>query len=211
MIKVSPDGDSLWSRTFGYGGPEEGRAIALAPDGGFFLGGYSASLSQTYDDAWIVRTDSMGNYMWDKDLAGINQLGIEAFAATEDGGVIAAGRDDPAGTNGQALYMAKVDSAGDSVWARSWFQDLYRDGEALISLRDGGFAAAGVAGWHTRFEPYTTGDMWLIRLSPDMSPVSPYEPLLPGNLDLSVFPNPFNAQATLQFDLQTSGIAQITM
>ncbi|MCB9357631.1 MAG: T9SS type A sorting domain-containing protein [Calditrichaeota bacterium] len=210
LIKVSPDGDSLWSRTFGFGGLEEARAIALAPDGGFFLGGYSASLSATYDDAWIVRTDSLGNYVWDKDLAGEFQLGIEALVATEDGGVIAAGRDDPAGTNGQALYMAKVDSAGDSVWARSWFQDWYSYGRDLIQLADGGFAAVGGAGRHS--DPtYTTGDMWFIRLSPDLSPVFPTGPYLPTEIALTAYPNPFNAQATIQFSLPRTTLTGITM
>ncbi|MCB9366050.1 MAG: T9SS type A sorting domain-containing protein [Calditrichaeota bacterium] len=210
LIKVSQDGDSLWSRTFGFGGLEEARAIALAPDGGFFLGGYSSSLSQTYDDAWIVRTDSLGNYVWDKDLAGEFQLGIEALVATEDGGVIAAGRDDPAGTNGQALYMAKVDSAGDSVWARSWFQDWYSYGRDLIQLADGGFAAVGGAGQHS--DPtYTTGDMWFIRLSPDLSPVFPTGPYLPTEIALTAYPNPFNAQATIQFSLPRTTLTGITM
>ncbi|MBK6764841.1 MAG: hypothetical protein IPG71_00645 [bacterium] len=143
MIKVSQDGDSLWSRTFGYGGREEARAIALAPDGGFFLGGYSSSLSETYDDAWIVRTDSMGNYMWDIDLAGEFQLVVFDLLATDDGGVIACGHDDP-GSGGTAMFMAKVDSSGDSVWAEHWFQEHVSRANAFIALPDGGYAAAGL-------------------------------------------------------------------
>ncbi len=200
LIKVSQDGDSLWSRTFGFGGLEEARAIELAPDGGFFLGGYSESLSATYDDAWIVRTDSLGNYLWDKDLAGEFQLGIEALVATEDGGVIAAGRDDPAGTNGQALYIAKVDSSGDSVWARSWFQDWYSYGRDLISLPNGGFVAVGGEGSHSDPE-HRTGDMWFIRLSPDFTPVSPLEPYLPSQLEMSVYPNPFNSTLSISLNV----------
>ncbi len=198
LIKVSQEGDSLWSRTFGFGGYEEARAIALAPDGGFFLGGYSQSLSVTYDDAWIVRTDSEGNYLWDKDLAGEFQLGIEALVATEDGGVVAAGYDSPG--SGIAMLLAKVDSTGDSVWARSWFYDWRSYGRDIKQLADGSFVAVGGEGSHG--DPaHQTGDMWLLRLSPDFTPVSRLEPYLPTNLEMSVFPNPFNSSTEISFDV----------
>lgn len=207
LIKVSQDGDSLWSRTFGFGGLEEARAIALAADGGFFLGGYSQSLSETYDDAWIVRTDSEGNYMWDIDLAGEFQLSILALSVTDDGGVLATGFDNP-GSGGTALLLAKVDSLGDSIWARSWFHEHISDAFDLLELTNGGYVAVGETSYE---QDATTGDAWLVRLSPDMSPISPTGPFLPTQLEMAVYPNPFNAQATLQFDLETSGMVQIEM
>jgi hypothetical protein len=207
LIKVSPDGDSLWSRTFGFGGLEEARAIALAPDGGFFLGGYSSSLSETYDDAWIVRTDSLGNYMWDKDLAGEFALGIEAMVALDDGGVVAAGYDSPE-SGGTALYLAKVDSIGESVWARSWFQDWTSYGEDLKQLLDGSFVSVGGVGSHGDPE-HTTGDMWFVRLSPDITPVSPFEPTLPTDFSMIAYPNPFNSTTILSFTLDRASHADL--
>jgi len=204
LIKVSPDGDSLWSHSYGYYFSEETRAIARAQDGGFFLGGYTSSYSHGYDDAWIVRTDSDGNFLWDTHFASPSvegQLDFYAIVATEDGGAVGVGQNNPASTNGQALFMGKVDSTGDSVWARSWFQSWYSYGEGLTSLSDGGFAAVGTADWHTRYEAYTTGDIWFLRISPDMSPVSPSAPFLPSQLKLSVFPNPFNSTLSISLNV----------
>ncbi|HRI29648.1 MAG TPA: T9SS type A sorting domain-containing protein, partial [Chitinophagales bacterium] len=65
LFKVSAAGDSLWSRTYRY----ETAVIRSeyiwdfqpAPEGGFMMCGFVGRPFPNNQDAWVVRTDSLGN------------------------------------------------------------------------------------------------------------------------------------------------------
>src|SRR4051812_10640543 len=70
-----------WDHTFGGPGKETLVSLTRTSDGGYLLGGYTKSdsvageVSQpnnglNTEDYWIVKTDSLGNFMWDKRFGG---------------------------------------------------------------------------------------------------------------------------------------------
>ncbi|HRK29149.1 MAG TPA: T9SS type A sorting domain-containing protein [Chitinophagales bacterium] len=65
LFKVSAVGDSIWSKTYCYDTLvamyEYFYDFTTAPDGGFMIGGFAVRPAPTNQDAWIVRTDSLGN------------------------------------------------------------------------------------------------------------------------------------------------------
>ncbi len=78
MVKTNADGTKNWDKTIG--GDLGDYLVSVQPtkDKGFLLGGYSNSgagndkteASRGGNDFWIVKTDSLGNIMWDKTLGG---------------------------------------------------------------------------------------------------------------------------------------------
>jgi len=65
LFKISAEGDSLWSRTYRYETAAE-RSEYLwdfqpAPDDGFMLAGFCGRVFPNNQDAWVIRTDSLGN------------------------------------------------------------------------------------------------------------------------------------------------------
>lgn len=54
VVKVSADGDLLWSETFGSGGYDKGRSIELTSDGGYIVAGHMWRDANTYD-ACLIR------------------------------------------------------------------------------------------------------------------------------------------------------------
>ncbi|QQS31152.1 MAG: T9SS type A sorting domain-containing protein [Sphingobacteriales bacterium] len=65
LFKISAEGDSLWSRTYRYETAAD-RSEYLwdfqpAPDGGFMLAGFCGRVFPNNQDAWVIRTDSLGN------------------------------------------------------------------------------------------------------------------------------------------------------
>ena len=56
LVKMSADGDSLWSRTFGGGGSEYCTSVAATSDGGYILGGYTYSFGAGAADFWLLKT-----------------------------------------------------------------------------------------------------------------------------------------------------------
>jgi hypothetical protein len=60
LIRTGPDGETLWTRTFGGSGEDGAWSVAQAADGGFFVAGYQSSAAGDRD-VLLVRTDSAGN------------------------------------------------------------------------------------------------------------------------------------------------------
>jgi hypothetical protein len=77
IAKLSPNGDSLWARHLGYGDFQYNNQIndiIMTNDGGFMMIGIFADWHPgiMYEDAWIVKTDSLGC-----DTPGCHLIGVE--------------------------------------------------------------------------------------------------------------------------------------
>ncbi len=90
LTKVSASGDSLWQHTY-HRRNEMALALAPAPDGGFLLGGWSGRDDYDSTDIWIVRTDSVGNELWNRTYGGSGYEVATSIQPLPDGGFIVAG------------------------------------------------------------------------------------------------------------------------
>ena len=58
LLKVSENGDSLWSCTFGGDAAERCMCVRQAADGGFVMAGTTESFGRGLTDFWLVKTES---------------------------------------------------------------------------------------------------------------------------------------------------------
>ena len=73
---ILEDGDVLlssypyeqWNRTYGGGDYELGSSLAQTADGGYIITGFTESLGPRV--GWLVKTDAMGNELWNKTFDG---------------------------------------------------------------------------------------------------------------------------------------------
>ena len=78
LLKLNSDGSLKWQKTFGGSENDYARALVSTIDGGFVVGGYSASTdcdvvgNNGLDDEWVIKIDSLGNQQWQKSLGGSN-------------------------------------------------------------------------------------------------------------------------------------------
>jgi len=56
LMRLSADGDSTWGRIWSGGDAAECSGVDICADGGYILAG-SAFLIETYDDAWLLKTE----------------------------------------------------------------------------------------------------------------------------------------------------------
>ncbi|MFI5172554.1 MAG: MopE-related protein [Chitinophagales bacterium] len=79
IIKLDSEGNIEWDNTIGGNGDDGAKSIYPTSDGGYLIGAYSISdisgdktegsvLHST--DYWVIKTDVMGNVIWDKTLGG---------------------------------------------------------------------------------------------------------------------------------------------
>lgn len=91
LIKVDPDGNKLWEKTYGNNSVSSFYAAGQVKDGGYILTGKIESAGDGYD-LYVVKTNINGDPVWEKtfESAGCN-CGYSVLQS-KDGGYVIAGR-----------------------------------------------------------------------------------------------------------------------
>jgi hypothetical protein len=159
LIRTDASGSELWDRTFGGADEDDGNSVQQMSDGGYIVAGRSRSSGEDEYDIWLVKTDGLGNRVWDDTFAGAGDDGTGSVQQTPDGGFIVAGWTDFRATGDYDVWLIKTDTAGNRVWDRTFGRSDRDYGESIQQTPDGGYVIAG------RTESSETGDpdVWLIR------------------------------------------------
>jgi hypothetical protein len=56
LLRTDASGDTMWTTTYGAYNQEYGHTVQQTPDGGFVIGGYTASFTAGSDDVYIIKT-----------------------------------------------------------------------------------------------------------------------------------------------------------
>jgi len=89
LVKTDSLGNLQWQKT--YGGPylDFGWTIAVTPDSGFIIGGYTYRYGYNYTrNALVIKTDSLGNVQWQKEFGGPFDDGLAVVNVAKDGNFI---------------------------------------------------------------------------------------------------------------------------
>lgn len=159
IIRTDSLGDTLWTKK--YGGAEdfeEGYSVLQTDDGGFIVAGHTGSENDP-DQVYLIRTDSNGDSLWTKKYGGsANDLGF-SMCKTNDGKFIITGKTESFGAGGMDIYLLKVDSDGDSLWAKTYGGLEDDEAGSVRMTSDGGFIIAGT----TESFGIVLSDIYLIR------------------------------------------------
>ena len=175
LLKLSPEGELVWSKTYGGTEDEKGSRISKTNDGGYLLSGYSASNdgdvsgNEGFHDYWIVKVNSEGAIQWDLNFGfpGSDQA-YDAFQ-TSDGGYFLTGffdvsacganlcpgsdlvdGEDPieskSGLHGVGEYWAiKLNANGTKQWRRYFGGSNNDRSYDALETSDGGFLMVGAS------------------------------------------------------------------
>jgi len=119
LVKTDGNGSLLWDRTYGgfvSSSGDGGWSVDETDDGGYVIAGYTQSLGSGRKDMWLLRTDSLGNLLWQKTFGGQEDDVGMSVLESRDGGYIAAGRTGSFGKGGDDMWLVKTDSAGNEIW-----------------------------------------------------------------------------------------------
>jgi hypothetical protein len=143
LVKIDSLGDPQWSRTYGGAGNDEGRAIIPTADRGFMICGSTDSYGAGYSDFYLIRTDSSGDTTWTRTFGGSGGEAGYGISRTADGGYVAVGSTGSFGEGYSSVYVVRVDSLGDSLWADAYGGSSADIGYAVTNCVDGGYLIAG--------------------------------------------------------------------
>lgn len=165
LVKLGADGRFVWEKKYGGDRNDDILAMAATGDGGVILAGKTESSGAGKEDALLLRVAADGRHLWSKTSGGPETDTAAAVAVTHDGGFIIAGGTDSFGGGNTDGRLVRFDKNGAELWSRAFGG---KDWDTLASVRqtaDNGFIAAGTSKSHEK----DTGDIWIIRLTPEKS------------------------------------------
>ncbi|MBL0343628.1 MAG: T9SS type A sorting domain-containing protein [Bacteroidetes bacterium] len=107
VIKLDSVGNKLWDKRYGGTGINDANWIEQDFDGGYLIGGTTTSpisldVSESpfgVGDYWIIKTDSIGNKIWDKRFGGPGDNILTCFALLPDSSIMLFGYADSGTTS----------------------------------------------------------------------------------------------------------------
>jgi len=198
IVKTDELGNIQWQKAIGGGFDDYLTGLKQTYDGGYILGGYSSSnigceKSEAaivsgviaLPDYWIVKTDSLGNVLWDNTIGGTLYDFLTSISPTSDHGYIMGGysmsnisgdktqnSQNNQGIDTYDYWIVKTDSTGYVLWDKT-IGGLRNDFlTCILQTKDGGYMAGGYSNFHAGGDKTegTNGknDYWIIKLAPDI-------------------------------------------
>ncbi|NOY88814.1 MAG: T9SS type A sorting domain-containing protein [FCB group bacterium] len=146
MIKLDSLGDTLWSKTFGGDSTEYGYALQQTDDSGFIIVGCTNSFGYGKKDIYLLKTDALGNALWEKTIGGTEDDIGYSIRETVDHGFIICGVTKSYGAGYNDVYLVKTDSAGNMLWSKTYGGSGGEIGSAVQQTPDSGFILIGTTG-----------------------------------------------------------------
>lgn len=145
LAKYDSNGTLLWAKNFGGAGDDNATRVATDASGNIYLAGFfsgTASFgtitltSAGTTDAFVAKLDRSGNFTWVSQIGGTSIDATWGVAVDASGNVYATGRFTgtasislnggaavltltPVGGSGEDAFVAKLDSAGNPLWAKN--------------------------------------------------------------------------------------------
>lgn len=194
IIKLDAKGGEEWQRTIGGSGQEMIKCISLTSDGGYILGGSSASQispkilkggTDPYGkweacrgnmDYWVVRLNEKGEVKWQKTLGGKYADILESIEQTKDGGFIIGGHSNSPSSQDKSeegygsgdYWVVKLDKDGNTQWEKVFGGEQDDHLYIIKQLKDGGYILGGNSASETSGNKSRSNgkgtDIWLVRL-----------------------------------------------
>jgi hypothetical protein len=121
LIKTDASGNMEWNQTYGdpdiEAGFEMAYSLVATSDGGYVLTGNADLFSEIPRNSLLVKTDALGNMVWNKTYVDGNAYSL---IATSDGGYALAGYTQSFGAGGDDFWLVKTDELGVYPEYSSW-------------------------------------------------------------------------------------------
>lgn len=143
LLHTDAVGNHLWNETYGGTNSEQGYDLVELSGSGYALVGYTISFGAGSADAWLVRTDTTGNHLWNETYGTTSADYGYSLIECSGGGYAISGRTSSYGAIDGAAWLVRTDASGNHQWNETYDFPETDGADAVIECSDGGFALAG--------------------------------------------------------------------
>ncbi|PSR55161.1 hypothetical protein AHMF7605_17430 [Adhaeribacter arboris] len=186
LVKISADGNKVWDKRYGGRLDETLGSFTETRDGGFFLGGSSASgssgdksqASQGKSDFWAVKTDKDGNLLWEKSYGGSDQDEAYSVGRSQGDNLFIAGTsssgkegDKSQKSKGEKDYwLIRLDEKGTKLWDKTFGGNQDDELRASTYTEEGNYILAGTSSSSNSGDKTQANqgasDYWVVEVAP---------------------------------------------
>jgi hypothetical protein len=141
LIKISPLGDTLWTRVLDFGNIEQANSIWPTDNGGFLIAGSILYMDMGNQALLLVRTNSQGDTLWTRAYSAGWTNYATVIKPTLDGGYIVVGAAGMGSNND--IYLLKINASGDTLWTRTFGTNRNDEAYDVARTADGGYVVGG--------------------------------------------------------------------
>ncbi len=142
IYKIDTAGNLMWAQTYGTLVNESMRHIEETSDKGFIITGFQSD-TNSFNDTYIVKTDSIGNIEWERWQGGVdNDYGFLAHQLPDNGYVISSDTKS-FGNGGYDVNLTRIGTSGNTLW-NYYYGDAFQNGcQGLFITAAGKFLSYG--------------------------------------------------------------------
>jgi len=112
VLKLSPDGNVEWQRSYGGANNDTAHSIQKTADGGYIAAGYTYSFGAGRDDFWVLKLDQVGNVEWEHTYGGSNWDRAFSIQQISGGEYLVSGYTWSYGDGLSDFFVIKIDHTG---------------------------------------------------------------------------------------------------
>ena len=161
ILKLEPDGDIEWQKTYGGDSADNAKSILITSDGGYIVAGStSSSGGGFFYNYWILKLDSSGNIQWQQTYGGAGSDEASSIQITSDAGYIVAGSTVSFGAGSEA-WILKLNSLGSIQWQKTYGRSGDDFANSIRQTSNGGYIVAGSS------DSFGAGgqEVWVLKLN----------------------------------------------
>ncbi len=144
LIRTDPDGDTVWTGTYGGAGEDIGYSVVQADDGGFLFAGYASSFDNGEEDVYIVKVDENGRLIGTGTSGQNHWVKAYSIIRSNDGNYVAVGSAESRYGDGSVeVWLIKINKDGEILWLKDYSGPDFGWGYDVQQTSDGGYVIVG--------------------------------------------------------------------
>ncbi|MCA0430483.1 MAG: T9SS type A sorting domain-containing protein [Bacteroidetes bacterium] len=143
VIKLNAQPPKKFYSKYGGSGVDIGYGLKQTLDSNYIIIGSSTSYGDNGSDFFLMKIDSMGQFLWQKTFGGFNQDVGKSIALLSDGGFVITGYTSSYGAGGYDVLTIRTDKFGNQLWLKSFGGLDWDFGNDVIIAADGNIVVCG--------------------------------------------------------------------
>lgn len=168
LLKTDGEGEPEWVRLFGWDGDQYAHSVQQTSDGGYIAAGYAWMGGDGWYDAYVVKTDALGQAEWQSTYGGPQDEHAQCVREMHDGNYVVAGETRSYGAGAGDVYLMGL--AGPQPLPDVSIE-VWPDALPLIVPQGGSFGFHGALVNNSNTE--VTVDVWTMAVGPGKSVFGP--------------------------------------